>query len=208
MIIFSPSFLPFSSAPSIHSLLAFAHGAGSRIFWLPAKLMSKCHPHATVIQISYFLPSLVQTSHPSRLSPSFTSSRQAPSVSFSVCCREASNEIHTKQDGRPDAFLRAFLSTFFSLSCLFFCLFSFHFLCFSIYPYSLFSPFVLQHSHSLFYYFSPWTFLYSPLFFVHSFLYPVFILLLLQVFSVSCSTIFTILHYFPASVPNLFSFII
>lgn len=80
--------------------------------------MSKCHPHATVIQISYFLPSLVQTSHPSRLSPSFTSSRQAPSVSFSVCCREASNEIHTKQDGRPDAFL----STFF-LSVLSFFLF-------------------------------------------------------------------------------------
>lgn len=55
---------------------------GSGVFWLPAKLMSKCHPHATVIQISYFLPFLVQTSHPSRLSPSFTPSRQAPSFSF------------------------------------------------------------------------------------------------------------------------------
>lgn len=28
---------------------------GGAVFWLPAKLMSKCHPHATRTQISYFL---------------------------------------------------------------------------------------------------------------------------------------------------------
>lgn len=89
--------------------------AGSGVFWLPAKLMSKCLPHATVIQISYFLPFLVQTSHPSRLSPSFTPSRHAPSFSFSVCCREASNEIHTKRDGGLDAILSTFLCLFLPL---------------------------------------------------------------------------------------------
>lgn len=108
-----------SSSSFIRSLLAFAHcagrQAGSGAFWLPAKLMSKCLPHATVIQISYFLPFLVQTSHPSRLSSSFTPSRHAPSFSFSVCCREASNEIHTKRDGGLDAFLSTFLCLFLPL---------------------------------------------------------------------------------------------
>lgn len=54
--------------------------------------------------------------------------------SSSVCCRKPSNEIHTKQDGRVDAFLYTFLSSLiFSLSLLFFsfnfCLASFSSLC-------------------------------------------------------------------------------
>lgn len=110
-----------SPLPSSAALLAFAHYAGGGVFWLPAKLMSKCHPHATVIQISYFLLFLVQTSHPSRLSPSLTPSRQAPSFPFSVCCRKASNEIHTKQDGKRHAFLTTFLTTFL---CLFLFIFA------------------------------------------------------------------------------------
>lgn len=77
--------------------------------------MSKCHPHATMIQISYFHPSLMQTSHLSVcLSVSHRPSPSSRSSLSSVCCLKPSNEIHTKQDGRPHAFL--FLS---SASCMF-----------------------------------------------------------------------------------------
>lgn len=121
-LFFPPSSIPFSSSSFILFLhlqpacvCALCRQAGSGVFLLPAKLMSKCLPHATVIQISYFLPFLVQTSHPSRLSSLFTPSRHAPSFSFSVCCREASNEIHTKRDGGLDAFLSTFLCLFLPL---------------------------------------------------------------------------------------------
>lgn len=43
------------------------------------------------------------------VSPFLTSPRQAPSSFSSVCCLKPSNEIHTKQDGRLNAFLSAFL---------------------------------------------------------------------------------------------------
>lgn len=81
-------------ALSSRALFAFVYPAGSiGFFWLPAKLMSKCHPHATMIQISYFLSALVCLSV-------LTSPRRPRSSSSSVCCLKASNEIHTKQDGR------------------------------------------------------------------------------------------------------------
>lgn len=103
--------LPLSS----HVLFAFAYRTHCVVSWLPAKLMSKCHPHATMIQISYFQPSLMQTSHLSVcLSVSHRPSPSSLSLPSSVCCLKLSNEIHTKQDGRPHAFL--FLS---SASCMF-----------------------------------------------------------------------------------------
>lgn len=81
-------------ALSSRALFAFVYPAGSiGFFWLPAKLMSKCHPHATMIQMSYFLSALVCLSV-------LTSPRRPRSSSSSVCCLKASNEIHTKQDGR------------------------------------------------------------------------------------------------------------
>lgn len=76
-IILLPSPSPPPLSPSIYSHVLFAYRTGGIVFWLPAKLMSKCHPHATMIQISYFLPSLMQTTHPSRLSLHFS-----PSSSF------------------------------------------------------------------------------------------------------------------------------
>ena len=51
--------------------------------------MSKCHPPATMIQISYFLPSCLSL----RFSP------PPPSPFSSVCCLKAPNEIHTDKMG-------------------------------------------------------------------------------------------------------------
>lgn len=71
-----------------HVLLASAFWTGSNVFWLPAKLMSKCHLRATMIQNSYFLSSPMQDSSslPS-VSQFLNSAHWAPS-SFSSVCRQ------------------------------------------------------------------------------------------------------------------------
>lgn len=74
---------------------------------------SSCHNDS-----NFLFPPLSHADHSSlpSVSPFLTSPRQAPSSSSSVCCLKPSNEIHTKQDGRLDAFLLAILSAFVFLS--------------------------------------------------------------------------------------------
>lgn len=164
--------------PQCACVCAVRRHAGSGVFWLPAKLMSKCHPHATVIQISYFLPFLVQTSHPSRLSPSFSPSRQAPPFLFLFAVgKRLMKFIQSKMgDAMP--------SSLPSSVCFFL---------FSLLPSlaALFPPLVLYtllHSPCCF---CPWRFSDSPISFYLIFLWSIFILFIhhssLQPLSVSCS---------------------
>lgn len=64
---------------------------------------SSCHNDS-----NFLFPPLISSLPP--VSPFLTSPSSAPRSSSSVCCLKPSNEIHTKQDGRLDAFLLAILS--------------------------------------------------------------------------------------------------